>query len=200
MSEPIYSIQDFTGAFKSLLPRGRVWPRDEDSIIGDFCSAMAPSAKRVTDAAVALLIDAFPSTTVQLLPEWEASLGLPDPCAGPSQTIQQRQQQVLAKFTNSGGQSANYFISILASLGFTGITISNYAPFRVGINHIGDPLYSGGWAYTWLITAPNLNVVYFRAGKSTVGEALYNLTNAAVLECIVREYAPAHTNPLFGEA
>jgi len=182
------------------MPRGRVWPRDPDAVQSDFCSAMAPSFRRVTDAAAFLLKDAFPATTVQLLPEWEESLGLPDPCAGPGQTIQQRQQQVLTKFAADGGQSANYFIALIATLGFSGATITNFAPFRAGINRAGDPVYGPGWAFTWLVTAPNLNVVYFRAGLSAAGEPLYALTGADVLECVVKEYAPAHTNPLFAVA
>lgn len=197
MGAPLFTNDNFKAVLQSLLPRGRVWPRDPDAIMSDFWAAMAPSAARLTQAASDLLVDAFPATTVNLLPDWESSLGLPDPCAGPGQTIQQRQQQVLTKFTADGGQSADYFIALLASLGFSGVTITNFAPFRAGINRAGDRCYGEGWFFTWLVTFPNLNVVYFTAGLSTAGDPLYALTGGNVLECIIKEYAPAHTNPLF---
>lgn len=197
MAAPQFTIANFTAAYQSLLPRGRVWPRDPDALQTNFVTALAATYQRQSDSLASLLIDAFPATTLQLLPEWESSLGLPDPCAGPSQTIQQRQKQVLTKFTSTGGQSANYFIALLARYGFSGITITTFAPFRAGFNRAGDPCNGEGWFFTWLISAPNLNVVFFRAGASTANEPLYALTGAAVLECVVKEFAPAHTYPLF---
>jgi uncharacterized protein YmfQ (DUF2313 family) len=43
---------------------------------------LAKSYERETARANNLLVDSFPLTTYELLPEWESSLGLPDPCAG----------------------------------------------------------------------------------------------------------------------
>ncbi|WP_197520275.1 putative phage tail protein, partial [Paraburkholderia tropica] len=56
------------------------------------------SYERSTSRANYLLIDSFPPTAYELLPEWESTLGLPDPCAGEAPTIPQRQAQVLARF------------------------------------------------------------------------------------------------------
>lgn len=198
---PIYSNADFAAAFKNLLPRGRVWPRDVDAVQSDFCEAMAPTYTRVVTAAAALIADAFPVAPVNLLPEWESTLGLPDPnLGGYAVTLQQRQQQVNTKFIANGGQSAQYFLNLLSSLGFSGCTITNFAPFCAGKNRAGDPCRGAGWFFTWLITCPNLNVVRFRAGASGAGEPLYAITGATVVEGIIREYGPAHTNPLFAVA
>jgi uncharacterized protein YmfQ (DUF2313 family) len=50
-----------------------------------------------------LIPDAFPCSTVELLPEWEATLGLPDPCVQPPlTTLQQRQAAVCAKLVARG--------------------------------------------------------------------------------------------------
>jgi uncharacterized protein YmfQ (DUF2313 family) len=49
-------------------------------------SGFTPAFERLTARANNLLIDAFPGSTYELLPEWEATLGLPDPCAGEAPT------------------------------------------------------------------------------------------------------------------
>src|SRR5260363_17238 len=75
-----------------------------------------------------LLRDICISSTVELLPEWEATLGLPDPCTGPLSTVQARRAQAVARFANTGGQSAAHFIRMAAQLGYA-ISITCYAPF-----------------------------------------------------------------------
>lgn len=195
---PQFSTNDFTAAYLSLMPRGPVWPRDSDAVIAETVACFAPTYERQTLSLAALLADAFPSNPVELLYEWEETLGLPNPFAG-TQTVAQRQAQVLQKFANSGGQSVPYFLSVIDSLGFTGATITEYKPFLAGHGHAGDPVNSAGWAFVWLITAPNLSVSYFSAG-SAVDTALYELIGAAELEYVIGQDAPAHTIPLFAVA
>jgi uncharacterized protein YmfQ (DUF2313 family) len=194
---PLYSAEDFATAFQNLLPTGRVWPRDPDALQTDFCEAMAPTIQRVANAGAGLIADAFPEFPVNLLPEWEATLGLPNPNYGPVTTLQQRQKLVYTKFIALGGQSVQYFLDLLTSLGYIGCTITQYAPFRAGKSRAGDPCYGAGWIFTWLITSPSLSVTYFRSGQSSAGDALYTINGGTVLEGIIEEFAPAHTNPLF---
>ena len=109
--------------------------------------------------------------------------------------LQRRQQAVCVKFTARGGQSMAYFTAIAETLGYT-ITITEFAPFRAGINRAGDPVYGAGWAYVWQIiaTAP---IIYFRAGQSTAGEPLRSW-GSRLFECTMDEIKPAHTVLLFG--
>ncbi len=217
MLAPLLSISDIAGAMRRLLPRGRAWPRDNDSTQWEVLQGLAPTYQRLAARDVNLLTDSFPLTTVELLPEWEASLGLPDPCAGPSPTIQQRRAQVVARFAGNGGQAAAYFIEYAANLGYT-IGVQNFAPFRVGFNCAGQPLYGEAptnyfragigragdplafwgysWAYVWAITAPLNQEVFFRTGVSAVGEPLATWGNA-VLECEMNAIKPAHMILLF---
>ena len=160
-------------------------------------AAYTPVPAGQTQDLANLLADAFPSNPVSLLGEWEETLGLPNPYAG-IQTISQRQQQVLQKFANDGGQTVNYFLSVINSLGFTGATITEYTPFAVG-DTVNMPVLGAGWAFAWLITAPNLSVSYLTVGD-TVNTALYEIIGAAQLEYVIDEYAPAHTVPLFAVA
>ena len=143
-----FSQDDYAGAARGMRPRGPVWSDDIDSNQAKALGALSVALFRSDADAGALLVDAFPFTTLQLLPEWEETLGLPDPCAGADPTIPQRQAQVRARFIGGGGLSRARYIAFAAALGFT-ITISVYSPFRVGVNKIGDPLAGDGWAYAW---------------------------------------------------
>ncbi|MGS1033322.1 putative phage tail protein [Burkholderia glumae] len=133
----------------------------------------------------------FPSTAVELLPEWEAALGLPDPCAGESPSLAQRQAQVVARFTNNGGASIAYFVNYAKTLGFD-IGISEFTPFRAGQQAAGDSCGEEGWAHTWRINAPSTTINYFRASASTAGEPLATWGNSVLL-CEMNTLKPAHT-------
>lgn len=199
MSAPAFSVADFTGMMQRLLPRGYVWPRDPDAVQTQVLTGLAGTPKRLTDAAAALLVDAFPSTAVNLLPEWEETLGLPDPCAGEAPTIEGRQQQVVAKLSLPGGQSQAYFIALAAKLGYAGCTITQYAPFRAGRSRCIDPCGVTGWFFVWTFNIPTLPVSYFNA-LSSCTDPLYTLDGGDDVECTIRNYAPAHTNVLFSGA
>jgi uncharacterized protein YmfQ (DUF2313 family) len=196
---PQFSVSDFTAAYLSLMPTGKVWPRDTDAVIAQTIACLAPTYARQTQDLANLLADAFPSNPVNLLPEWESTLGLPNPYAG-SQTVPQRQAQVLQKFANDGGQSVAYFLSVIASLGFTGASITEYTPFCANVGVANSPLCGQPWAFAWKIIAPTISVQYFETNFSTSNEALFTLVGASELEYVIDQYAPAHTIPLFAIA
>jgi uncharacterized protein YmfQ (DUF2313 family) len=177
MSVPIFSADDYAAAMANLLPRGRAWPRDPDTNLMRLMGALAPTYQRNGATAAALVADIFPRTTTALIPEWEETLGLPDPCSPLNPTTEQRRAAILAKFIASGGQSAPYFISVAAALGYT-ITVTNYSP------------------QTWAIGAGQTTVSYFAVGQSTVGDPLASWGNA-ILECRLKQIKPAHTILLF---
>lgn len=195
MAVPIYRAEDYLAALQALMPRGRVWPRDADAVQTKTLAGLAPSYVRNNQRAATLLVEALPSTTYELLPEWEATLGLPDPCAGPSPTIEGRRAQVVARFAGSGGQSIPYFVSFAANLGYT-ITISEFIPARAGILRAGQPLNGAAWAYAWRVHSSLNTVRHARAGAFSAGEPLASWGNA-VLECELKAIAPAHTVLLF---
>lgn len=173
------------------MPRGKVWPKDSDAVQTKTLAGLATPFQQHNDRANYLLVDAFPPTAEELLPEWEATLGLPDPCAGPQPSIAQRQAQVLARFAGVGGQSPGYFISYAAKLGYT-VTIKQYKPFRMGQSSMGDQLGGSEWAFVWDVDAPLNTITRFAMGQSAMGDPLAAWGNQ-VLECELSTYAPAHT-------
>ncbi|MET3135271.1 uncharacterized protein YmfQ (DUF2313 family) [Oxalobacteraceae bacterium GrIS 1.11] len=192
---PAYTALDYLSALQALLPRGRVWPRERDAAQTKALSGLMPTYERQNLRANHLLVDAFPTTTVELLPEWEDTLGLPDPCAGVAPTIQARRAQVVARFTGSGGQSVAYMKAFAFSLGYS-IDITQFVPARAGVLRVGMPLCGNDFAHAWNVSAPLNTSFAFRAGASAAGEPLSSIGNT-VLECELREIAPAHTTVFF---
>lgn len=191
MRAPVYSVADFLGALQNLLPRGRAWSTEPDSVQAKLEAGLVSTTRQVNLVDAQLLEDAFPSTANFLLPEWEAALGLPDPCAGPATTISERQAQVVTRLTDSGGQSSARFIALAEQLGYT-VTTTMFAPFRAGHSHAGDELGGPYSFFTWQVNAPFTTVTYFRAGSARAGDPLASWGNE-VLECALQERSPAHT-------
>lgn len=185
------TAEEYARVLLALLPRGRIWPREAGSTVATVVSGLSPTPARLDARALELLTDAFPPTALELLPEWERSLGLPDPCSGAATTIQGRRAQVVARLIAVGGQSVPYFIAYAATLGFT-VTVEEFAPARAGVLRAGDALLGEAWAHTWRIHAPAETVTYFRAGLSAAGEPLAAWGNA-VLGCVLQRVKPAHT-------
>jgi uncharacterized protein YmfQ (DUF2313 family) len=150
MANPLYYATDYLAALKALLPRGRAWPKSADTVQGKTLAGLTPSFERLDGAAQSLLVDAFPTAPVNLLPEWEETFGLPDPCLGATPTLLQRQASVRARFVGTADTTAAYIIAYALQLGYV-ITVSSDAPFRIGINRIGDPLQGQDWFFALVI-------------------------------------------------
>ena len=192
MAAPAYSVSDFTVAMQSLLPTGMAWPRDPDATQTQVMAGLAPTYVRQSARSAQLLADSFPATSYELLPQWEATLGLPDQCLGSVSTIQLRRSQVVSRLAGQGGQSAANFISYAAALGYVGCTVTNFAPFRAGQSTAGQPCGGPAWSHTWAINAPINTIRPFSAGVSAAGEPLCTWGNA-LLECKLSMIEPAHS-------
>ncbi|MFX1675216.1 DUF2313 domain-containing protein [Paraburkholderia sp. A2WS-5] len=195
MLAPNLKAADFLKALQGLMPRGRVWPRDPDAVQTQVLSGLAPSYERSTARANYLLVDAFPATTYELLPEWESTLGLPDPCAGVAPTIAQRQAQVLARFVGVGGPTIQSLTQFASNLGYT-VTITQFVEARAGQMRAGAPCCGTAWSYAWQVNAPLNTVTIATAGAMAAGDPLASWGNA-VLECEMKAVMPAHTIPIF---
>lgn len=171
MPAPAYSVADYTAAIQALLPRGRVWPRDPDATLTQVAAALAAIYQRSNARANYLLVDAFPATAVELLPEWESTLGVPGPYGVLAGTVAGQQTQVVAALKAVGSQSRAYFIGLIASFGRTA-TITDYTRYTVR-RPVNAPIYGDNWAHSWLVTITG--------------------SSYPQLEALVTLYAPAHT-------
>ncbi len=194
MPIPIASAVDYLWQFQRLLPRGRIWHRGWGTLQAQDFLTLMPTWARLHQRAGDVVVETFPCTVAaEMLPEWEATLGLPD-CEALG-TIQQRQAAVCAKFAMRGGQSIDYFIALAAAHGYT-IQITQSSAFRVECNSVEDPLNDAAWDFAFIVTAPSQAITYFSADLSHAEEPLEWWSNDE-LECLIRMYAPAHTIPMF---
>ncbi len=190
------SAEEYAGQLDELLPVGLAWPRDADARMRDLTRSLAEELARVDQRGDDLIEAVLPSTTVEMLSDWERAAGLPDTCVATGQTVQERRNALLARLTSTGGQSRAFFISLAAYLGFT-ITITEFQPFQAGRSRAGDPDYDEAWRYAWRINGPAETIIVFRAGLSAAGEPLRKWGNE-LLECVFNRVKPAHTVLLFG--
>ena len=191
MTAGLYSIDDFHSALWNLMPRGRAWSRDAGSVQDLLLSSLAPSYQRQCAASINLLAAAFPATAVDMIPEWQLTLGLPDPCAGAAPTLIQQRQQIVARLVNSGGCTESYYTGLAEQLGYT-ISITNNAPFRCGQSHCGTSLGEEDLFFEWTVHASQYTFNPFIVGQSTAGDPL-STTGNAVLQCELLAASPAHT-------
>jgi len=162
-----------------LLPPGLLWTRRPGSNREKLLTAIAAESARFEELTLALIDEADPRTTSDLLDEWEAYVGLPDPCVPTSITFtdDERRAQIVARLNANGGQSRQFFIDLAAAIGFT-ITITEFTTFQVGISGAGDPVGGETWVYAWQV--------------NTATDA-----RSPILECLFHRLAPAHTVVIF---
>lgn len=194
-AEAYLDADDFLQKLIDHLPEGEVWPRDPDAPMARALSVLAATYARLNQRDSNLLVDVFPLSTEEMLVEWEASLGLPDPCTPLNATLAQRIAAVAAKVIAQGGQTVDYLKQVAAAIGVV-VTITEIAPFRVGVSRVGERLYSDEWAYTLIVNAPKTPIVEFRVGHSAVGDPLASWGNAQ-LECVLNRVKPAHVSIIF---
>ena len=70
---------------------------DSGTVLDELLDAIASQMADVDSSGAALLNDIRPDTTVDLLPDWERVLGLPDNCSQLGSNIAIRRASLLAK-------------------------------------------------------------------------------------------------------
>lgn len=188
----------YAAQLTSLLPRGALWERGADPTLDKLLLWMGREFARIDQRIADLLREADPRETVEMLPDWEAEVGLPDPCSGPASTLQGRRAEVLQRLQMQGGASRAYFIALAAALGYEGATVTEYAPFTAR-SRCTEPVTAPDWWWTWRLNiAAEFTIRRFTA-RSSCNEPIRAWGDDA-LECVVRRLKPAHTHVLFGYA
>lgn len=186
----------YTQQMAQLLPPGEAWVRGRGSVLRALLSGLARGYARIHERSRALLRETDPRLAGSMLPDWERFLGLPGECAPEDQTLSERREAVVTKYTEIGGQSRQYFIDIADELGFA-VTITEYRPFVAG-SLAGESLTNtDDWIFTWDVNAPETTTTFFRAGQSAAGEPLQVWDREDRLECEIKKRRPAHTQVRF---
>lgn len=183
----------FARMLKQLFPRGSLWNFEANSNLSKLLLGMSDEAERLTSNFDSLIEEIDPRTTNELLSDFERIYGLPDPCLGENQTVQQRRQSLVQKIKSTGGQSNAYLIEVAAMLGYT-ITITEFSAFTVG-DTVDELIYGDDWEYAFQVNSALNTVEYFEV-DDTVADPLATFGNDQ-LECVLEDIKPAHTIAIF---
>lgn len=204
---------------KKLLPQGLIWGAAKTGKLAAVLDVPAGQMSVCHDRADNLMMEAIPTTALELLPEWEKFAGLPDECTiGYAETIEERRRAVVAKLTGRPTLSLQSFIDLAEMLGYK-ISIREYIPFtagrsRCGGDHVlvsphspfiagasrcgGPPNFGGLYArYHWRVTIVENRVHLFRTGRDKCGTKLGYYKPAKDLECFLKRRKSAHTRVFF---
>jgi uncharacterized protein YmfQ (DUF2313 family) len=195
---------DLHQALMDMLPVGWAWPREPDTTLSRFWRGVADEAHRSQKRACDLLIESNPATTVELLGEWERSLGLPDPCAPPSALLQERRNAVVALLSALGEASVSFFANLAADRGYA-VEIREHRPFECGRSRCGDVasrdrVGSQLQRFVWTVALQTPRLSYARCGVATNQCGLtpqLSIERAEEIECLFERLKPSHTEVVF---
>lgn len=194
-------VQKYTELILNLFPNGIAWRKDEGSTLHKLASTIAPEFTVIDDITKNMILEADPRTTWDLLTDWENMLGLPDHCSMQAPideplTLEDRRRIVLQKLTTGGGSNESFFQEICRQLGYDGIKVRSFYPYRMGTARMGDRFTNSGWEYVFEVQSPLSLNRKFRMGQNRMGDRLAQFGNP-VLECTIEKLKPAHTTVIF---
>lgn len=188
-----HSEEDYRLLLENLLPRGPAWSDNDPLLAG-----IAPSLAAVEQRAHDLVRETDPRQTVELIDRWEACCGLPDSCSVPgTETLAQRQQRLDAKINVAGGITEDFYLSVLAALGYPDATITTYS----GNNFLctspcTSSLYSDEWNFVWQVNFTESTRISSMTCLSQCTESLRTWGDTTA-ECVINKLCPSHTLVLF---
>ena len=183
----------YAAQLEALLPPGRAWSRERGSHLRALLGGMAEEYARIDRRGEDLLGEADPRSALELLPDWERLLGIPDECSVLGATLTIRRQVAHYKLTGVAGLDKASIVEAAATLGYT-ITIDELDMARADAIS-GVDTTNGRWRFVWWVNV-DARVDYFRT-TSRVDKRLAEYPNLTELVCRIRAIAPAHTHAIF---
>lgn len=181
MSIKKYTSTEWVDFLNHFLPNGDVFVAKyvEGTNLNSYQKAKSQQFKRFGDFISDLISEVLPSTSINLLSEWEAYLGIPDACIPLSTTLQERRDNVILKLTSLAYQTEQHLIDLADAYGFT-ITFG----------------LSTGFNYTLPFVLNNDERSLFLIS----GNFSTNPEKASVFQCLIRSLIPANKTVVFQEA
>jgi len=181
MSIKKYTTDEWIGFLNHFLPNGEAFVAKyvEGTNLRAYQKAKSQEFKRFGDFIADLISEVLPSTSINLLGEWESYLGIPDNCIPLATTLQERRDNVILKLTSLAYQTEQHLIDLADAYGFT-ITFS----------------LSTGFNYTlpFVLNNNERSLFLIKGNFST------NPEKAAVFQCLIRSLIPANKTVGFQES
>lgn len=178
-----HNQQEWTQALMLQMPRGAAWPSEQNGDLYKYVSGYAPRLEAVETNADLLLDEMRPEKTIQLLPEWETYLGLPD-CQTGVQAFESRRNAVVEKHYRKGGLQPWNIEKLAADLGFT-VRVEKIYPHHC-LRGCTYPLNEAKYRHVTRITVLGITQAY----ASCLDTCLTPLVSqtAAALECTLNKF------------
>jgi len=181
---------DETGVqFASVLPEGRVWNKKnlDSSTIFKLIRSIAQGFNTVQQQ-IELLADEYNiNLSVDLLPEWEESVGIPDDCLTELDSLEQRRNAIISRLRN--------------------IPVVTKAEFEaLGFELIGETItVTDGWSYDLANNFPDkysrfkmyVQFPFSLAGFPYSFPLPFGRFRNDLIDCVFRQVKPANTIIIF---
>jgi uncharacterized protein YmfQ (DUF2313 family) len=195
---------------QSLLPKGRLWNRNEDSILTKVLWGMAEELSRIDGRASNLINEKILATTNELITEHEEDYGLPEEGQELQQTIELRRNELKSKLLEVGQQDKGYLEDICNAFGYNNVWIEEFRPAWCGIACAGDPCGGQLNLFFWKINIDvdgikDLVIAGYDIGfdNGFLNNAMFYTANETILVNLTKIIAkmnklkPGHTHVLF---
>lgn len=141
------SAVSYQKLLQSLLPKGKLWNRNPDSVLGGVLLAEADELSRVDGRGFDLLNERSVLLTDELILEHEADYAILDI---DGKTMAERRTVLYTKLLATGRQNKEYFEELIIMLGKVP-TIEDFKPAWAGVMVAGDPCGDQDQLFYWLI-------------------------------------------------
>lgn len=188
MSElvPVHSSEEYRKVLAAISPKGMALPTDPDSnwqhLLKAFGAAFADH-----DQDLAHTVEQwFPHTTVEFVPEWEKTLGLPDECdtIEDGQTLEERQAAIIRKWQLQNAQTPAFFLKQAQEVGWPDAALIELLPPICGVAECGDEVMAPEAVYVWMIKVEAISIYPAYCGVAECGEHLTTFTFQGHLEAM----------------
>lgn len=178
------------------LPQGGVFDaaRKDGTNFRKLLIALGEELFRLETAIYIVCNELDPRKTIDLLPEWERSVGIPDLCFKNTGDLEERRQQVLLKLRGVRVQTAQDFIDLAALLGEVveieqGVTRGVY-PMQYPIIYYPSAKAA---RFTMIVHFPNVPSPKYPLQYPIQ----YQFSRAGIIECVFRNVRPANVDIKF---
>lgn len=187
----------YFNALAALLPPGIALNPEGDEL-QDLLAKTAQELLLVEQMEVQLYTEQDPRNCKYLLPEWEASFGLPDKCMRQgSQTFEERRRAVYAKFIDVGGARRTRYELLLAAIGYPDAEIERCRLFTCE-TPVDQPLFEDPeWRFNWRINMGADSDLKEWTCESPCDEHL-RVWGDAIAECVINRENSIISQVLFG--
>jgi len=171
-----------------------------ESNLYKFLRACSFSFLVLNDNIIAMFDELDPTTTEDLISEWETEFGIPDDCIDIADTLQERRDNVIAKITMDGVTTIADFVRVAAIYNIVvqitpGLEVAEFEatvlPFI-----LGKSLLDGGNSlFTMFVDLPaelDLFRLPFLLAQDKLGSP-----SVTIVECLFNKLKPANVEAIF---